>query len=158
MKAKTRSIIESVVSKLAAVAAGAEYVNDVAKVVGGQRSFDVTELEGGVCVCVAFAGSELKTKAPNAPQQISELALVVEAHKYKDPDSDLQSEGLDLLADVERALLGNTDYLKPKGYVRRFEMFIEAEDIGISKDETAIVATSVITIPYIKQYANPHEE
>lgn len=157
MKAKTRSIIESVRSKLGTVAAGADYVNDFYKIEGGQRDFDTSELESGVCVCVAFAGSSVESKLPNGPQQVSALSLAVEAHKYKDPTLDIQNEGLDLLADIEKAVLGNTSYLTQK-YVRRGEILIESEDIGISNDGSAIVATSVITIPYIKQYAQPHEE
>lgn len=157
MKARTRSIIESVQTKLGTVSAGADYVNDFYKVEGGQRDFDENELSNGICVCVAFAGTALDEKLPNGPQQVSALNLVVEAHKLKESTTDIQLEGLDLLADLEKALLGKTDYFTQK-YVRRNSILIESEEIGISNDGSAIVATSIITIPYIKQYAQPHEE
>lgn len=157
MKAKTRSIIEAVRSKLATVTAGPDYIHNIYKIEGGQRDFDTSELAQGVCVCVAFAGSNLESKLPNGPQQVSTLAIAVEAHKYKDPLQDIQAEGLDLLADIEKALLGSTAYLTQK-YVRHGGILIESEEIGISNDGSAIVATSIITIPYIKQYAQPHEE
>lgn len=157
MKAKARSIIESVRAQLGTVAAGPDYINDFYKIEGGQRDFDTSELESGVCVCVAFAGSSLESKLPNGPQQVSSLSMAVEAHKYKDPLMDIQNEGLDLLADIEKAVLGDTSYFSQK-YVRRGGILIESEEIGISNDGSAIVATSIITIPYIKQYAQPHEE
>jgi len=157
MKAKTRSIIESVKSRLSSITAGPDYIHSIHKVEGGQRDFDTSELAGGVCVCVAFAGSSLDSKLPNAPQQVSSLSLVVEAHRLKDVKQDIQDQGLDLLADIEKAVLGDTSYL-PQQYVRRGQLQIDSEEIGISNDGSAIVATSIITIPYIKQYAQPHEE
>ncbi len=157
MKAKARSIIEAVQEKLRKVNSGPDYVNVFHKVEGGQRSFDPSELEAGVCVCVAFSGTSLESKLPNGPQQVSDLSLVIEAHKLKDYGQDIQNDGLDLLADIEKALLGNTSYLKQK-YVRRGSLQIDSEEVGISEDGSAIVATSIITIPYIKQYAQPHEE
>lgn len=157
MKARTRSIIESVTTRLASITPGPNYVNAIAKVEGGRRNFDTNEMEQGVCVCVAYGGTALGSKAPGAPQQISELGLVIEAHKYKTAGADVQAEGLDLLADIEKAVLGDTSYLK-QTYVMRQGMLNESEEVQISEDGNAIVATSVITIPFIKQYANPHEE
>lgn len=157
MKARTRSIIESVQAKLGTVSAGSDFIHSFYKIEGGQRDFDENELKQGVCVCVAFAGTSLDSKLPSGPQQVSALSLTVEAHKLKDPAADIQLDGLDLLADLEKAILGKTDYFTQK-YVRRNNILIESEQIGISEDGTAIVATSIITIPYIKQYAQPHEE
>jgi len=157
MKAKARSIIESVIAKLASVTAGPDSVHTFQKVTGGRRAFDEQELAEGICVCVAFGGTSLGSRSPGGPQQISELGLVIEAHKYKAGDSDVQAEGLDMLADIEKAVLGDTSYLT-QTYVMRQGMLNETEDVQISEDGNAIVATSVIMIPFIKQYANPHEE
>lgn len=157
MKAKARSIIESVIQKLGGVTAGPASVHSFQKVTGGRRAFDEQELQEGVCVCVAFGGTSLGSKAPGASQQVTELGLVIEAHKYKASGADVQAEGLDLLADIEKAVLGNTSYLT-QPYVMRQGMLSESEEVQISEDGNAIVATSVIMIPFIKQYANPHEE
>ena len=157
MKARTRSIIESVRGKLEQVSGAPGYINTFTKVEGGRRRFDEQELTAGVCVCVAYGGTSLGSKAPGAAQQISELTLVIEAHKHKTPGVDVQSEGLDLLADIEAAALGNTSYLA-QPYVMRQGMLNESEDVQISEDGNAIIATSVISIPFIKQYAKPHEE
>lgn len=157
MKSKSRSIIDSVRQRLVSVIAGPDYLNTIITVEGGRRQFDTHEMEQGVCVCVAYGGTALGSKAPGAPQQISELGLVIEAHKYKAAGADVQAEGLDLLADIEKAVLGDTSYLA-QPYVMRKGMLNESEEVQISEDGNAIVATSVITIPFIKQYANPHEE
>ncbi len=157
MKAKTRAIIEKVVDALSGVVSGAKFVHGFQKVTGGRRTFDESELNQGVCVCVAYGGTALGSKAPGAPQQVSELSLVIEAHKYKAPGADVQAEGLDLLADIEKSVLGETSYLT-QPYVMRQGMLNESEEVQISEDGNAIVATSVIMIPFIKQYAKPHEE
>ncbi|MDX1816116.1 MAG: hypothetical protein R3180_00250 [Marinobacter sp.] len=157
MKAKTRVIIEAVIARLAAVTAGPESVHTFVQVEGGQRTFDTTELDSGVCVCVAYAGTGLSSKAAGAPQQISEMSLVIEAHKYKTADADIQAEGLDLLADLQRAVLGDTTYLDQTQSMRR-GLLVESEAIEISEDGAAIVATSVVNIPFITQYAKPHQE
>lgn len=158
MKAKTRLVIEAIISKLTSVVTGADYIHSITKVEGGQRSFDTSEMSSGVCVTVAFAGSDFVAKAGNAPNQQSRLSLVIDAHKHKAPGADIQAEGLDLLADLEKAVLGDTGYLQSLGFVRRLDASIESEDIKISEDGNAIVATAVFAIPYIKQYATPHEE
>jgi hypothetical protein len=157
MRAKTRVIIEAVIARLAAVTAGPDSVHTFVQVEGGQRTFDTTELENGVCVCVAYAGTSLGSKSPGAPQQISEMSLVIEAHKYKKADADIQAEGLDLLADIQKSALGDTAYLDQTEAMRR-ALLIESETIEISEDGAAIVATSVVNIPYITQYAKPHQE
>ncbi len=157
MKARARSIIDSVIAKLASVTAGPAAVHTIEKVTGGRRAFDVQELTQGVCVCVAFGGTSLGSRSPGGPQQVSELGLVIEAHKYKAAGADVQAEGLDLLADIEKAVLGDTSYLS-QPYVMRNGLLVESEEVQISEDGNAIVATSVIMIPFIKQYANPHEE
>ncbi|SFM71357.1 hypothetical protein [Marinobacter pelagius] len=157
MKSKVSAIIESVIQKVSGITAGSGYVNTVSKVEGGQRNFDENELEAGVCLCVAYAGTELASKSNGAPQQVSSLSLVIEAHKLNSANTDIQAEGLDLLADIEKAVLGKTDYLN-QSYVMPRGILNESETVEISEDGNAIVATSIVTIPFIKQYANPHEE
>lgn len=158
MKAKTRVIIEAIKARLATITGGPSYIHTIYTVEGGQRNFDTTELAQGVCVCVAFAGSQLVGKAANAPQQQSAMELVVEGHCTADAAQDIQDQGLDLLADLEKALLGDMAYLRALPFIRPGDARIETEEIQLSEDGNAVVVTLVLSIPYIKQYAQPHEE
>lgn len=146
MKSLSRQMLEAVVDRLMIIKYP-EYPYPVSVVETGTRQFDEGELRDGLCIGVTYGGSQREQGIPG--QQQNAMTVTVEAHRLL--ENDVQLEGLDAIGTIEKALLEDKRWAIRVCRLAQ-GLTAESDDIRISEDGRAVVATVDFTIPIIKHH------